>query len=231
MGTIWIQFYWWSSEVLIFTGFLYGGASRDRTDDLIVANDALSQLSYSPTEWRVTFFNFSSRALVSTTRGSLISASRYEPSSGAALLRSETVGLAAAAQAPIPCMENFRASEFAWPLRGSYRLGMRRKHSGNWRMPSLLPGRKYFGEAQTEKKSAQWPRASAEYPRRNQRSRGARTPHRSSRNRRDCAYGCRFHSRSAAEIRPAPRYWAETRGRRTTGRGQIRGHSRCVRSR
>src|SRR5579884_4082280 len=29
-----------------------GGASRDRTDDLIVANDALSQLSYSPTELR-----------------------------------------------------------------------------------------------------------------------------------------------------------------------------------
>src|ERR1035441_11020800 len=28
---------------------LFGGASRDRTDDLIVANDALSQLSYSPT--------------------------------------------------------------------------------------------------------------------------------------------------------------------------------------
>ena len=27
---------------------LFGGASRDRTDDLIVANDALSQLSYSP---------------------------------------------------------------------------------------------------------------------------------------------------------------------------------------
>ena len=27
-----------------------GGASRDRTDDLIVANDALSQLSYSPTK-------------------------------------------------------------------------------------------------------------------------------------------------------------------------------------
>src|SRR5215471_7850575 len=26
----------------------FGGASRDRTDDLIVANDALSQLSYSP---------------------------------------------------------------------------------------------------------------------------------------------------------------------------------------
>ena len=27
----------------------FGGASRDRTDDLIIANDALSQLSYSPT--------------------------------------------------------------------------------------------------------------------------------------------------------------------------------------
>src|SRR5215813_7529236 len=27
----------------------FGGASRDRTDDLIVADDALSQLSYSPT--------------------------------------------------------------------------------------------------------------------------------------------------------------------------------------
>src|SRR5580765_3021469 len=28
----------------------FGGASRDRTDDLIVANDALSQLSYSPVQ-------------------------------------------------------------------------------------------------------------------------------------------------------------------------------------
>jgi hypothetical protein len=28
----------------------FGGASRARTDDLIVANDALSQLSYSPTK-------------------------------------------------------------------------------------------------------------------------------------------------------------------------------------
>jgi hypothetical protein len=27
----------------------FGGASRDRTDGLVVANDALSQLSYSPT--------------------------------------------------------------------------------------------------------------------------------------------------------------------------------------
>jgi hypothetical protein len=38
-----------------------GGASRDRTDDLIVANDALSQLSYSPTTgwicWLLTHFN------------------------------------------------------------------------------------------------------------------------------------------------------------------------------
>ena len=32
-----------------------GGASRDRTDDLIVANDALSQLSYSPKFRRVSF--------------------------------------------------------------------------------------------------------------------------------------------------------------------------------
>jgi hypothetical protein len=31
-----------------------GGASRARTDDLIVANDALSQLSYSPTRVRNT---------------------------------------------------------------------------------------------------------------------------------------------------------------------------------
>jgi hypothetical protein len=32
----------------MFYGEIFGGASRDRTDDLIVANDALSQLSYSP---------------------------------------------------------------------------------------------------------------------------------------------------------------------------------------
>jgi hypothetical protein len=65
MGTIWVQFYWWSSEVLIFTGFLYGGASRDRTDDLIVANDALSQLSYSPHTEGSYFFDFTSRRLIS----------------------------------------------------------------------------------------------------------------------------------------------------------------------
>jgi hypothetical protein len=29
-----------------------GGADRDRTGGLVVANDALSQLSYSPT-WRI----------------------------------------------------------------------------------------------------------------------------------------------------------------------------------
>ena len=28
---------------------LIGGADRDRTDDLVIANDALSQLSYGPT--------------------------------------------------------------------------------------------------------------------------------------------------------------------------------------
>ena len=37
------------TESIDFTGVLYGGASRDRTDGLVVANDALSQLSYSPT--------------------------------------------------------------------------------------------------------------------------------------------------------------------------------------
>ena len=35
-------------ETAAVTDRKYGGASRDRTDDLIVANDALSQLSYSP---------------------------------------------------------------------------------------------------------------------------------------------------------------------------------------
>ena len=30
----------------------FGGADRDRTDDLVIANDALSQLSYGPTEIR-----------------------------------------------------------------------------------------------------------------------------------------------------------------------------------
>jgi len=33
-----------------------GGRDRDRTDGLIVANDALSQLSYSPTSWVQNYF-------------------------------------------------------------------------------------------------------------------------------------------------------------------------------
>ena len=37
-----------SIETIEFIETKFGGASRDRTDDLIVANDALSQLSYSP---------------------------------------------------------------------------------------------------------------------------------------------------------------------------------------
>ena len=45
----------------------HGGASRDRTDDLIVANDALSQLSYSPTRAKDMFgFYQSSRAIQNT---------------------------------------------------------------------------------------------------------------------------------------------------------------------
>src|SRR6202142_1748009 len=40
--------------------FSIGGASRARTDDLIVANDALSQLSYSPTLLDSGFSYFSS---------------------------------------------------------------------------------------------------------------------------------------------------------------------------
>src|ERR1700704_5789021 len=43
----------------------FGGASRDRTDDLIVANDALSQLSYSPVRRGFTFFDFTSRRSIS----------------------------------------------------------------------------------------------------------------------------------------------------------------------
>ena len=38
----------------------FGGASRDRTDDLIVANDALSQLSYSPTQGKKYCLDFTS---------------------------------------------------------------------------------------------------------------------------------------------------------------------------
>jgi hypothetical protein len=52
-----------------------GGASRDRTDDLIVANDALSQLSYSPVLWEVTFFDFTSRRSISPYTGHFVSVS------------------------------------------------------------------------------------------------------------------------------------------------------------
>jgi hypothetical protein len=48
----------------------FGGASRDRTDDLIVANDALSQLSYSPTG-KIGLFvasSFYQRSLIRTKR-------------------------------------------------------------------------------------------------------------------------------------------------------------------
>jgi hypothetical protein len=34
-----------------------GGADRDRTDDLLNAIQALSQLSYSPNELRIVFFS------------------------------------------------------------------------------------------------------------------------------------------------------------------------------
>ena len=40
------------SAVLALRESFIGGAKRDRTADLLVANEALSQLSYSPTLWR-----------------------------------------------------------------------------------------------------------------------------------------------------------------------------------
>jgi len=46
------------SELAIFRALEFGGAGRDRTGDLIVANDALSQLSYSPTCFGVDRNNF-----------------------------------------------------------------------------------------------------------------------------------------------------------------------------
>ena len=45
----------------------FGGASRDRTDGLVVANDALSQLSYSPTLVLDGLDHFISASIVSTT--------------------------------------------------------------------------------------------------------------------------------------------------------------------
>src|SRR6202021_198948 len=47
-----------------------GGASRDRTDDLIVANDALSQLSYSPTVRVSRVFLFYQRSPIRTKNAS-----------------------------------------------------------------------------------------------------------------------------------------------------------------
>ena len=62
---------------LSLIGDLYGGASRARTDDLIVANDALSQLSYSPTSGMDCWFanSFYQRSLIRTTtrRNSVVS--------------------------------------------------------------------------------------------------------------------------------------------------------------
>ena len=57
--------------------------------------------------------------LVSAIRGCLIRARRNEPSGVAALLHPESARIAVAARVPIPCAENFRASESAWLLRGS----------------------------------------------------------------------------------------------------------------
>ncbi len=36
-------------ELIAHAELFFGGAKRDRTADLLVANEALSQLSYSPT--------------------------------------------------------------------------------------------------------------------------------------------------------------------------------------
>ena len=47
----------------------FGGASRDRTDDLIVANDALSQLSYSPT-FVISFYHRAQSRLLSSSSAS-----------------------------------------------------------------------------------------------------------------------------------------------------------------
>ena len=155
---------------------------------------------------------------------------RYEASGALALLPPRSIPTAIAAQAPIPCAENFRASKFAWSRLGSCHRDRRRKHWYRWRMRWPPPERKYFRAVRTEKKSALSAPVSAECLRRNQRFRGAGTPHRSSRNRHDYGCGCRFHSRSASESRSAPRCSEESRVRLRTGRGQIRGRLRCVRS-
>gem|GEM_PF-2949306 len=45
-----------TARTYCFAWDLFGGASRDRTDGLVVANDALSQLSYSPTMAGTNYF-------------------------------------------------------------------------------------------------------------------------------------------------------------------------------
>jgi hypothetical protein len=57
--------YWWSD-----LEYGFGGRDRDRTGDLIVANDALSQLSYSPTSSNVR--NFSRVEEKIPTRGEFV---------------------------------------------------------------------------------------------------------------------------------------------------------------
>ena len=42
------HFFYYPSKPQCLCGSEFGGASRARTDGLVVANDALSQLSYSP---------------------------------------------------------------------------------------------------------------------------------------------------------------------------------------
>jgi hypothetical protein len=57
-----------------------GGASRARTDDLIVANDALSQLSYSPIRREFTFLILTAVARFRLyTRESALPTARVEP--------------------------------------------------------------------------------------------------------------------------------------------------------
>ncbi len=41
-----------------FAWFLNGGRDRDRTDDLLVANEALSQLSYTPENRQLRYFQY-----------------------------------------------------------------------------------------------------------------------------------------------------------------------------
>ena len=49
---------------------MFGGASRDRTDGLVIANDALSQLSYGPTIWRETTLKSLTAFALDTKSGS-----------------------------------------------------------------------------------------------------------------------------------------------------------------